>query len=651
MGNGVYAAEIYRNFNRFIENTYLDRFTQHQRWEEQSSIMQMVENIFNEANRDGINSQLSSFFNNWSRLSGQPDSEAIREALKAQSDNMALLFRDSYASLQAVQYEMDEFIRQSVDSINRTLDRLKDVTTQIYAQTLPGRSLPNALLDERDRLVREISELINIRVDDKGPKDFNLFTEAGQPLLHELSVFKLILMGPQSEKLTQNFTGDLKFVGNDSYEYTLEFTDHQNFKVSLDGGKTWLRDVNGNISTYPLPNQGETVKVKNLEISFESNPGDTLTAGDRFLITPKTAIYWDSPTREPINITPQVLADGTENQSRITGGKLAAYFSVRDHHVGRYMDKLDALAQSLIWEVNYLHSQGAGLNPLANMEGTYKVGQPNAPLGSLHSQLLYSDRLTAGNVSFYFYDATTGESIGVPLPQTGWTLDFANPPAGDGTVTNFDPTVHSLYDVLDAINRNFPDPNDPSLPPRNLLTATIEDGKLHIQAADGVTFNLGTDSSGLMAALGLNTFFQGTGAQNFSLNPSLDKNLGRINSHSVDGQTEANAGDGYIAAKISALATKSVPISTIWEHSNQTLIGYHASLVGLIGSETQTAIFNEQYNRALAQEMDARVSAISGVNLDEEMTNLIRFQHAYTAAAKLITTADQMMETILGLKQ
>ena len=39
------------------------------------------------------------------------------------------------------------------------------------------------------------------------------------------------------------------------------------------------------------------------------------------------------------------------------------------------------------------------------------------------------------------------------------------------------------------------------------------------------------------------------------------------------------------------------------------------------------------------------------MNLDEEMTNLIKFQHAYTAAAKLITTAESMLQVLLGLKQ
>ena len=54
--------------------------------------------------------------------------------------------------------------------------------------------------------------------------------------------------------------------------------------------------------------------------------------------------------------------------------------------------------------------------------------------------------------------------------------------------------------------------------------------------------------------------------------------------------------------------------------------------------------------KALASELDARQEEIGGVNLNEEMGNLIRFQHNYSASAKLITTADKMFQTLLSLK-
>lgn len=634
IGQGVYAAEIYRNFNRFVENSFLNRFTQQQRWSEQSTILQSVQNIFNEANTDGISAQLATFFASWSKLAGKPEDEATRQNLLTQADNLAKLIRNANDTLSNVQHEMDDYINQSVTQINTYLENLRKLNKQISASYVEGVNTPNSLYDERDKLVRKISELIDVRVVDNGPRDFQLFTASGQPLLQGEAEYSLRVGAPYYEKQCRNFDGELTFSGSDAHEYTLEVLEGNRFRVSLDGGQSWLRDESGQISTFDVPPAGESVKVKNLEISFANADGSSaaLMPGDKFTIIPKTNVQWCSPTREPLNITPQSFDSGEDNPDRIGGGKLAAYFSVRDYHVGRYQDKLDALTNTLIWEVNALHSQGSGLEALTNMQGTYGVDDITEPLGSPFSSLAYKDKLTAGSLSVYFYDADTGQSL-----DTGVPLVFSGPHGGP----NFDPEHHTLQDVADAINASYP----------GKLTATIQGGKLHVEAADGYTFRMGADSTGLMAALGLNTFFQGSEAEDISLNPLLLKNPQYVNAHSVDGMSEGNEGDGIIAARIAQLATKDLTISTMWENSNTSLTGYYASLVGLVGSETQTAMFNESYNTSLAEDLDTQSASISGVNLDEEMTNLIKFQHSYTAAAKLITTADQMLETILGLKQ
>ena len=74
-------------------------------------------------------------------------------------------------------------------------------------------------------------------------------------------------------------------------------------------------------------------------------------------------------------------------------------------------------------------------------------------------------------------------------------------------------------------------------------------------------------------------------------------------------------------------------------------------MVAEVGGDTERADFNYIYQKALSDDLDRRQQEVSGVNLDEEMSDMIKFQHSYTAAAKLITTADQMMQTLLGLKQ
>ena len=90
----------------------------------------------------------------------------------------------------------------------------------------------------------------------------------------------------------------------------------------------------------------------------------------------------------------------------------------------------------------------------------------------------------------------------------------------------------------------------------------------------------------------------------------------------------------------------------MWENSTGSMTNYYSSLVGLVGSETQTAMFNESNNTSLAEDLDTQSASISGVNLDEEMTNLIKF----TAFLHGCGQADhhggfRLLETILGLKQ
>jgi flagellar hook-associated protein 1 FlgK len=120
----------------------------------------------------------------------------------------------------------------------------------------------------------------------------------------------------------------------------------------------------------------------------------------------------------------------------------------------------------------------------------------------------------------------------------------------------------------------------------------------------------------------------------------------------VDGAFEGNIGDNDTAKAISALLTQKVYISTMWQKTtNQSLNEYYNSLVSKVGADTLASMNNLSYSKTLNDDLETRQSAVAGVNLDEEMSNLIKFQHSYTAAAKLITTADQMMQTVLGLKQ
>ena len=678
IGMGAYAAEIYRAFNQFAEKAYLERFTHQSRWQEQQFCLQPVESLFNESNRAGLNSALGIFFQDWQDLSVRPDDLATREALLSDADNLARLMRNTQQTMLQQQREMDLCIQQSVDEVNEILEAIHELNRQIVYDRSQVNN-PNSLYDKRDQLIRKLSEHLDISLIDRTNGDLAVYTKCGQPLVDGEAIYKLEVRDARIERhllANSKYTGDVVSSGKDGFEYTLEIVRGGDidsvpppaFRVSLDGGRTWLKNEDGTELHVELegpadPNDpnalyGATrpVVVKDLEISF--TVGRDFNVGDRFEIVPKKGLYWVKPTREALNITPQTMTDGTDNSMRVTGGRLTAYFTVRDQHLTRYMDRMDALAKALIWETNAIHCQGAGNTMLKGTIGSYAIKPEyrTQPLGLSSTGLTFYDRLTIGNVNFTFYDKN-GDPVLVDDPyrpagssQYGYPLVFAKT-ATDGS-QNFDPLVHSLQDVCDAINSLPLYPVDAGPPPvMGRVSASILEGQLVINAPAGGSFALSSDTAGLMAGLGINNFFIGTGAEDIGIKTDLLQDHNLLAHGTVNADGTVAEGDNTTCRAMAGLSTKEVKLSTTWEYANQSLAGYHANLVAGVGADMRTTKFNADYNKTLADELDERVSAISGVNLDEEMTSLIKFQHAYTAQAKLITTADQMLQTILSLKQ
>jgi flagellar hook-associated protein 1 FlgK len=103
-------------------------------------------------------------------------------------------------------------------------------------------------------------------------------------------------------------------------------------------------------------------------------------------------------------------------------------------------------------------------------------------------------------------------------------------------------------------------------------------------------------------------------------------------------------GDNSIALWIGELQNE-----RILDGGISTLGNYYANLVSTLGSQTSQATERCTTEESAANLLDQRRESVSGVSTDEEMTNLVMVQRAYEAAAKIIATVDEMMETILGM--
>ena len=82
-----------------------------------------------------------------------------------------------------------------------------------------------------------------------------------------------------------------------------------------------------------------------------------------------------------------------------------------------------------------------------------------------------------------------------------------------------------------------------------------------------------------------------------------------------------------------------------------SVYGFYDSIVTSVGTQTNAEIVRNDALTAQYNTITMEYQSISKVSLDEELTNLIRYQTSYGAAAKVISTVDQMMTTLLGIKQ
>jgi flagellar hook-associated protein 1 FlgK len=650
LGTGVDVAEIQRSFNSFVEQSYNTMASTASRYNYLNQNMDTVQSNFNESSTDGLSASLTTFLNDWQGLSLDPSGTAERQSVLSDSQSLISTIQQTSSTLSTIQSQANDSITSDVSTLNGLLTNIASLNQQLDISDQPGVNNANGLLDTRTQDIRKLAQIIDVNVMDNGSGDLTITDKAGHTLVDGTNAYSVKLETNQViDNLTagSGFDGTVGFSGSDNFEYTVKVVQGGNvssgasaakFEVSLDGGVTWLRSNSGAIETFSARPQSLAVAAGNLNIYFGQNsntsltPNGQLTTGDTFTIVPKTGLFWYGSASTPINITPQVAFNGQDNTTRVTGGSLAGEFELRDYDIGRYQEQLNAMTQSLIYETNRIHSQGAGTEMFNSVTGTYQASSPDVALGSDSSGLTFSSRLTSGASMMYVYNSS-GQLV------SNSYLNFNT--SGTG-MELFNPNMDTLSDVAGAINNTF----------GNFLTASVVNNQLQIDSKSGYTFGFGTDSTGLWATLGINTFFAGKDANTISINPLCAANTSYINAGQIDGTGYAESGNNQTALNISGLSSKAVSIqTTLSSPTSQTIQGYYSNIVGLVGSDAEGATFKYNYNNTLATDLNNQQQSASGVNLDQEMSNLVRFQHSYQAAAKMISTADQMWQTVLALKQ
>ena len=114
------------------------------------------------------------------------------------------------------------------------------------------------------------------------------------------------------------------------------------------------------------------------------------------------------------------------------------------------------------------------------------------------------------------------------------------------------------------------------------------------------------------------------------------------NSDKIAAGESPEAGDNSMALRINELQ-----MANVMSGGTVTFEAYFGEVVGRVGVIKQEADINEQHYTSILEQLEILKTSVSGVSLDEEMTQLIKFQYAFQASSKLITVTDQLFQNLL----
>jgi flagellar hook-associated protein 1 FlgK len=432
----------------------------------------------------------------------------------------------------------------------------------------------------------------------------NIAVQQGRKLTEDIR-----RLDAQVRTLHQDVNQQVVATANEINELLSEIADLNLKIVEAEGGSVILSDAVG------LRDQRGIALAKLAEItdirSIEQPTGDvTVYTGGEFLV--------NLGTYRPVIVT-HAADDGLQvSQIEVEdlgapltsgGGRLAGVLTSRDTVLRGFLSDLGQLGQTLIFEFNKLYSGGQGLIGFTSLVSEF--GVENAAIALDQAGLPF----TPSNGLFQVQITNSQTSI---TSTTDIRVDLNGLDA--------DTTLNDLAAQLDAVD--------------GIAASVTGDGTLQLTSdSPQVTFAFASDTSGVLAALGLNTFFSGTTAKDIGLSQTIRSDPKRLAMSS--GGVAADTQNGELLANFLTRPLDS--------QGGASLAALYDRMTENVAQQAHTTRGATDGFRTFQQALQAQHQAISGVNLDEEAVRMIALQRVFQANARVISTVDEMLEILVNL--
>ncbi|MGB8712939.1 MAG: flagellar hook-associated protein FlgK, partial [Onishia taeanensis] len=187
---GVQVSDIQRQFDRYVADQLNDATSTSSALETYQTQVSQIDNLLAD-DEAGLSPLMQDFFSAMSDLSGSPSDPAARQGVLGSADTLSAQVRSFDSYLQDMQAGINAKIGDEVTQINNTTKQLSSLNREIVLAEAKNGEAPNSLLNQRDKLVNDLSERLNIKLNIQDGSTYNVTLSNGQPLVAGTNNYQL----------------------------------------------------------------------------------------------------------------------------------------------------------------------------------------------------------------------------------------------------------------------------------------------------------------------------------------------------------------------------------------------------------------------------------------------------------------------------
>ena len=596
IGTGTEVAQIKRVYDEFLGRQLLNVQATQGQVDTYLNQIGQIDNMLSDATV-GLSPALQGFFKGIQDANSNPASAASRQAMLSSAESLAARFHGMSDRLKELQDGTNTAITANVAEINAFSRRIADLNNQIAGMSVDPSRVPNDLLDQRDQLITELNQRIKVNVTHGDNRMLNISFGTGQPLVIG-NVTQTLAVGLSD-------TDDSRLVvGYETPGRFSELPDAVLVGGSL-GGLVQFRNegLDDALSQLGLVAAGMASAINNQHRLGADLDGDL---GGNFFNDITAFVGYD---RDNSPLSTADIVGTIVDSSALTGSDYDLDFDGVNLTLTRQSDGLQTL-----------------INPFPQVEPQVIDGISFNITGTPEAGDHFLIRPT--------YSAAEQMQVAITDPSK---IALAAPISTSVPNTNTG-NVRMSPGVVDA---NYLLPGNPLAAPVNLSYSLASNELTGFPAVD-VTV---TDTAGVATVFPAGTpvtYSSGATISFGGISFTLTGTPGDLDQFNV--LPGSGVGDNRNGVLLAGLQTKNT-----MSNGRATFQTTYAGLVNQVGNRAREAQIGSLASETAVEQATAAQQEVSGVNLDEEAANLIRYQQAYQASAKVMATAATLFDTLLSL--